>query len=122
MVFHWCLSDSKSPQVSRTLLSILNNAVVWMVTTRPLTSKSSSLFNNPFVVYVCHFLGQMLGCDYYYYYCCCCGKHTHTHTHTNIYMYIYIKRERERERVCVCVYIYICVCVCVRVHEQKENK
>ena len=31
MVFHWSLSDSKSPQISRTLLSILadlNNAVV----------------------------------------------------------------------------------------------
>ena len=44
MVFHWSLSDSKSPQVSRTLLSILavlNNAVVWMVSTRPLISKSS---------------------------------------------------------------------------------
>ena len=43
MVFHWSLSDSKSPQVSRTLLSILavlNNAVVWMVSTRPPTSKS----------------------------------------------------------------------------------
>ena len=39
MVFHWSLSDSKSPQVSRSLLSILavlNKAVVWMVTTRPL--------------------------------------------------------------------------------------
>ena len=46
------LSDSKSPQVSRTLLSILavlNNAVVWMVCTRPPTSKSSSLFSNPLV-------------------------------------------------------------------------
>ena len=34
MVFHWRLGDSKSPQVSRTLLSILavfNNAVVWRV-------------------------------------------------------------------------------------------
>ena len=34
MVFHWSLSDSKSPQISRTLLSILavlNNAVVCMV-------------------------------------------------------------------------------------------
>ena len=34
MVFHWSFSDSKSPQVSRTLLSILailNNVVVWMV-------------------------------------------------------------------------------------------
>ena len=52
MVFHWGLSDSKSPQVSRTLLSILavfNNAVVWMVSTRPPTSKSSRPFNNPLV-------------------------------------------------------------------------
>ena len=52
MVFHWRLSDSKSPQVSRTLLSILavfNNAVVWMVSTRPPTSKSYSPFNNPLV-------------------------------------------------------------------------
>ena len=52
MVFHWRLSDSKSPQVSRTLLSILavfNNAVVWMVFTRSPTSKSSRHFNNPFV-------------------------------------------------------------------------
>ena len=52
MVFHWRLSDSKSPQVSRTLLSILfvfNNAVVWMVSTRLPTSKSSRPFNNPLV-------------------------------------------------------------------------
>ena len=52
MVFHWSLSDSKSPQVSRTLLSILavlSNAVVWIVSTRPLTSKSSRPFNNPLV-------------------------------------------------------------------------
>ena len=52
MVFHWSLSDNKSPQVSRTLLSILsvlNNVVVWMVSTRPLTSKSSSPFSNPLV-------------------------------------------------------------------------
>ena len=38
MVFQWSLNDSKSPQVSRTLLSILsnvNNAVVWIVSTRP---------------------------------------------------------------------------------------
>ena len=51
-VFHWSLSDSKSPQPSRTLLSILavlNDAVVWMVSTRPLTSKSSSPFSNPLV-------------------------------------------------------------------------
>ena len=52
MVFLWSLSDSKSPQVSRTLLSILsvfNNAVVWMVSTRPPTSKSPRPFNNPLV-------------------------------------------------------------------------
>ena len=52
MVFHWSLSDIESPQVSRTLLSILavlNNAVVWMVSTRHPTSKSSSPFNNPLV-------------------------------------------------------------------------
>ena len=50
MVFHWILSDSKSPQVSRTLFSILdvlNNVVVWMVSTRPPTSKSSCPFNSP---------------------------------------------------------------------------
>ena len=52
MIFHWSLSDSKSPQVSRTLLSILavlNNTVVWMVSTRLPTSKSSSPFNNPLI-------------------------------------------------------------------------
>ena len=52
MIFHWSLSDSKSPQVSKTLLSfltVLNNAVIWMVSTRPPTSKSSSSFSNPLV-------------------------------------------------------------------------
>ena len=49
IIFHWSLSDSKSPQVSRSFLSILavlQNVVVWMVSTRPLFSMSSSLFNN----------------------------------------------------------------------------
>ena len=53
MVFYWRLSDSKSPQIYRTLLSILsvlNNVVVWMVSTRPPTSKSSSPFSNPLVI------------------------------------------------------------------------
>ena len=48
-VFHWNLSDSKSPQVTRTLLSILadlNIAVVWMVSTCPPSSKLSSPFIN----------------------------------------------------------------------------
>ena len=52
MVFPWSFSDGQSPQVSRTLLSILvvfNKAVVLMVSIRPPTSKSSSPFNNPLV-------------------------------------------------------------------------
>ena len=52
MVAHCSLSDSNSPHVSGTLLSILtvlNNAVVWMVSTRPLILKSSNPFTNPLV-------------------------------------------------------------------------
>ena len=52
MVFHWSLRGRISLQVTRTLLSILvdlNNVLVWMISTCPLTSKSSSLFNNPLV-------------------------------------------------------------------------
>ena len=55
MVFHWSLSDSNSSQVSRTLLSIpavRNNAAVWMVSTRPPTSKSSSPFSNHLVIII----------------------------------------------------------------------
>ena len=53
MVFHRSLSDSKSPQVSRTLLSILavlSNAVIGIVSTRPQTSESSRPFNKPLVI------------------------------------------------------------------------
>ena len=53
MVFYWSLSDSKSPQVSRTrlrILAILSNAIIWIVSTRPPTSKSSRHFNNPLVI------------------------------------------------------------------------
>ena len=52
MVFHWSLSDSKCSQVVRILLNILadfNFAVVWMMSTRPFISKSSSPFINPLV-------------------------------------------------------------------------
>ena len=52
LVFHWSLRDSKSPQIYRSLLSILadlNNAVPWMLTTSPLISKSFSLCTNPLV-------------------------------------------------------------------------
>ena len=61
MVFHWSLSDNKSPQVSRTLLSILavlNNAVIWMVSTRPPTPSPLVPFSNYYYYYY-----------YYYYYC-----------------------------------------------------
>ena len=52
MVFHKSLSDSKSPQVSRTrlrILAVLSNGVVWIASTRPPTYKSSRPFNNPSV-------------------------------------------------------------------------
>ena len=52
MVFHLSPSDTKFSQVSRTLLSILgdlNNAVVWMVSSRHQISKSSSPFINTLV-------------------------------------------------------------------------
>ena len=47
---YWSLRNSKSSQVSKTLLNILaviNNVVVWMVPTHLPTSKSSSSFHNP---------------------------------------------------------------------------
>ena len=50
--FRWSLSDSKSPQVPRNLLSVLavlKNVIVWMVSIRPSTSKSSSPFDIPLV-------------------------------------------------------------------------
>ena len=52
MVSHCSLSDSKSPQLSRTHLSILadlNNAVVWMVSTCPRIFKFYSPCTNPLV-------------------------------------------------------------------------
>ena len=52
MVFLWSLSDCKSPQVSRTLLSILadlNNSVVWTVSSRPVIYKSSGPCTNHLV-------------------------------------------------------------------------
>ena len=52
MIFHWILSYSKSPQVSRTLLSIhadLNHVVIWTDSTRPLISKASSPCTNHLV-------------------------------------------------------------------------
>ena len=51
-VFHWSLSDRKSPQDSRSrlrILAVLSHAVIWIVSTRSPTSKSSRPFNNPLV-------------------------------------------------------------------------
>ena len=48
----WSVSDSKSFQVCRTLLSILaelNNAALWTVSTCPVISESSSHCSNPLV-------------------------------------------------------------------------
>ena len=49
MISHWSLSDCKSPQINRALLSVLTdlNAVVWLVPSRPLISRSSSRFTKP---------------------------------------------------------------------------
>ena len=49
MVSYWSLNDCKSPQVSRTLPSILvdlNNDVAWMVSICPLIFRFSSPFTN----------------------------------------------------------------------------
>ena len=53
MIFHWSLSDTKSSHVSRTcprILAIRSNAVIWIVSTHPPTSKSSRPFNNPLAI------------------------------------------------------------------------
>ena len=52
IVSHWSLIDSKSPQVTRILHSILadlNNAIVWMVFTRPPFSTPPCLCTKPLV-------------------------------------------------------------------------
>ena len=54
MVSRLSMNDCKAPQVSRALLSILadlNNAVVWMVSTRPVISNSSSPITNPLGIF-----------------------------------------------------------------------
>ena len=58
MIPYWSLSDNNSLEVSRTLLSNRadpNNAVVWVVSTRPFISKSSSLF-------ITHLVSPSLSC------------------------------------------------------------
>ena len=49
---HWSLSDSISPQITRTVLSILadiSNTVIWMISIRPLISKFFGPCTNPLV-------------------------------------------------------------------------
>ena len=56
MASHWSLSDSLSPIISRTFLSILTNRInslVWMVFTRLFISKYTSLCTNPLVTVPC---------------------------------------------------------------------
>ena len=70
---HQSVRDSKSPQFSRTLLSILavlNNLVVLMVSTRPPISKSSRPFNNPLVTVpkALIMISKIVTFYYYYYY------------------------------------------------------
>ena len=48
MIFPWSLSDSRSSPVSRArlrLLAVLSNAAIWIVSTRPPTSKPTRSFN-----------------------------------------------------------------------------
>ena len=54
VIFHWRLNDSKSPQESRTLLSMQadlfksgQNILIWIVSILPLTSNSSCPFSKP---------------------------------------------------------------------------
>ena len=61
MIFHWCLNDNKSPQVSRTLLSILtdlNNGVVWMVSIRPPISNFSNPLSKPLGIIITIFFSS----------------------------------------------------------------
>ena len=64
MVFHMSLSDSKSPQVSRTrlrILAVLSNAVIWIVSTRPPTSKSTRPIIIIIIMFIpCKFLTMVL--------------------------------------------------------------
>ena len=75
VVFHWGLSDSKCPQVSSSLLSILvnlNNAVVSMVSILPLIFYSASPFSKPFrtVPSVPNIIDITISFIFYRFFCC----------------------------------------------------
>ena len=63
--FHWSVNENKSPQVSRTLHSILadlNNAGVWIVCIQPLISKSSCPFYQTYQEHQ----RQLVNCDFHF--------------------------------------------------------
>ena len=72
---HWSLSDNKPPRVSWTLFRII--AEVWMVSTCPLISKSSSNFSNP--------LGE-------------CSKYTNYNWYHSHFYVLYFLSSRARSR------------------------
>ena len=65
MVFHWIMSENKSPQVSRTLCCILAdlNAVFWIVSNRYAIHKSSSPCTDPLVTVPRVLVSHSLSCS-----------------------------------------------------------
>ena len=75
MVSHWSQRDSRSPQISRTLLSILadlNKTVVRMISTRPLISTSSITCTNPLVTVPSVPVITGITLTFMSHSCCCC--------------------------------------------------
>ena len=73
LFFYWSLSDSKSPQISKTLLSILVhlNAVVCMVLAYPLIFNSSSSLtkpSGPFQVHQLRVISLLFSCFIVFYF------------------------------------------------------
>ena len=130
MLFNLSLSDSKSPQVSRTLLSIMtdlsNNVVRWIF----FCDRTKSIFlrchfhNNYDTTYMSVlnlfllFSHTRVHTHARMHVRARTRKHTHTHTHTHIYIYIYIYRTINMKRMRLEVHflsenkhIYLCVAI-----------
>ena len=74
MIFHWSLNDSKSHQVSRTLLSIrvdLNNAVVEMTSIPAMIYRSFNLFSKPLETVPCVPTNNALDASPNFQFCLC---------------------------------------------------
>ena len=89
--------NSKSPRVSKTphsILADLNKAIVWMVSTHLLISKSSTPYINPLVTVprATITIGIIYLHMYVYIYA---YIYIYTHRYIYIYIYIYVKRDRE---------------------------